>query len=69
MKGYGSIRPIEQVFAELKNYCKKHDVDFVVAHEKLGKAIKAQARSTTGEEHFTEYWNHLLAKDMNPLPV
>ena len=60
LKSYNSVQSIEKVFSELKKYCAKHGVDFESAAEKLRDAISQQARSHTGEEHFIEYWNHLM---------
>lgn len=60
LKSYNSVRSIEKVFKELEKYCEKHHVDFEGAAERLRDAIMEQARSRTGEEHFKEYWNHLM---------
>jgi len=60
LKSYNSVSSIEKVFNELKKYCAKHNVDFERAAEKLRDAIMQQARSHTGQEHFEQYWNHLM---------
>ena len=60
LKSYNSVRSIEKVFKELQKYCAKHGADFEEAADKLRDAITQQARSRTGEEHFEQYWNHLM---------
>ena len=60
LQGYDSISAIEKVYDDLEVYCKKYNIAFISAHAQLGKAISAQARSATGEEHFLEYWAYLL---------
>lgn len=60
LKSYNSVRSIEKVFKELQKYCAKHGVDFESAAILLREAIKQQARSYTGQEHFEQYWNHLM---------